>query len=119
MKKAVRIMSAVLLVVLALSLVACGGVSKDYADKVNNAAKEEKNLTYSQVKGDLGDPAINGVVTLGGSGETGVCTWYKGCKTTAEASEKRKNGEKVPSITVTFANGKATAAVYNEDSKDE
>jgi len=118
MKKAIRIVSAVLLVVLALSLVACGSVSKDYADKINNAAKEDKHLTYSDVKGDLGDPAVNGVVTAGGSGETGLCVWYAGCKTTSEAKEKRDKGEKVPSISITFVNGKATVAVYNEDSKE-
>ncbi|MBP5649322.1 MAG: hypothetical protein J6X29_04895 [Clostridia bacterium] len=115
MKKAIRISAAVLLVVLALSLIACGSVSKDYADKINNAAKNKEHLTYSAVIGDLGDPAVNGVVTLGGSGESGACIWYKGCKTVSEAKEKKDKGEKIESITITFLDGKATAAVYLAD----
>ncbi|MBP5356801.1 MAG: hypothetical protein J6Y68_01460 [Clostridia bacterium] len=115
MKKAIRISAAVLLVVLALSLIACGSVSKDYADKINNAAKNKEHLTYSAVIGDLGDPAVNGVATLGGSGESGVCIWYKGCKTVSEAKEKKDKGEKIESITITFLDGKATAAVYLAD----
>lgn len=109
----------VLFLALCLGLLAgCGSVSQSYADKVNEAVKNEEPLTYEKVLKDLGDPTTSGII--GGKDKaTGVCIWWKGCKTTDEVSKKIQDGKEVPAITITFAAGKATIAVYSDNKSPE
>lgn len=117
--KSLKLVLVLVLTLCLTLLVGCGSVSQSYADKVNEAAKTEEKMTYEEVVKDLGDPTVG----LAGSGsilgKTGVCVWVKGCKTAEDLEEMLKNEETAPSITVTFLNGKATAAVYADEYKGE
>lgn len=109
MKKVFKMMFVlVTMFAVCLALTSCGSVSESYANKVNEAAKEEA-FTKEQVYKDLGDPGFEAVV-----GGTGYATWYKGYKTFEEAMEAFDNGKTVKTIRVVFVLGKATAASYSE-----
>ena len=103
---------------LALTLIGCGSISQSYADKVNEGAESKQYLTYDVVLEDLGEPTVNATVALIGKA-SGLCTWYKGCKTSAEKDEKLEAGKSVDCLVITFVDGAATAASFsvlkNED----
>ena len=105
--------SLVLVLMLALVLVGCAPTEK-YAEKINDRAKDEKFLTYKQVKAHLGkeDGKVNGLL------ESYTCTWYKGAKDAEDAAEKVKAGKTVYVLTVTFnGNDNAKLATWTEWSK--
>lgn len=115
-----KLLSLLLVLGLALVLVGCGSVSQNYADKVNKKAEDEKYLTYDQVMKDLGKNPISDLTAEGfGVGRSGAVTWAKGCKSADDYDKKLDAGKTVKTITVTFLNGKATAASYNEAKKDK
>lgn len=105
----------VLFLALCLGMLAgCGSVSQSYADKVNEAMKNDEAYTYEKVLKDLGDPTTSAIV--GGKDKaTGVCIWWKGCKTTDDVKKKINDGKEVPAITITFTAGKATVAAYSDN----
>ena len=113
MKKLTKLLSVLVLTLSVVALVACGSVSQKYADKVNDAAKSKKYLTYAEVEKALGDPTVNASGSGFGVGVTGACTWYKGCKTYDDAKAKVDAGKKVPYITITFADGAAMSSSYS------
>lgn len=108
MKKLAKIMTLCLALVMCVSLFAgCSKATKQYADKVNQAAEKGEHLTYTQVLKDLGDEAID--VTLL---KTGFIYAAKGCKTFDEIQAKIDAGKTVEGITIIITAGKAISASY-------
>lgn len=112
-----KIVSAVLVVVLALSMVfalsSCN-ISQSYADKINKAAENDEHYTLAQVKEDLGENAVE--ITFLNSG---VVIAVKGCKTVEDIKDKIEAGETVQGIIVTIVASKAMSAKYTEITEDD
>ncbi|MDE7263147.1 MAG: hypothetical protein K2N64_00615 [Anaeroplasmataceae bacterium] len=89
-------------------MVACSNVSQSYADKINNAAKDEP-ITLEQVRKDLGDESVEILVL-----NSGVIISVKGCKTMDDLKKKLEEDDNVEGIIVTIALGKATHAEYRK-----
>jgi spermidine/putrescine-binding protein len=108
-----KILKALLAVVAVVVLAGCNKVSENYAEKIRVADAKGENLTYAEVKEDLGEPHINLVIeAFGLSG--GTATWYKGYESKEEADAAFEAGKTVAYITVTVADGKAIDAKYGE-----
>lgn len=107
-----------LCLVLVLALAGCG-VSKNYADKINEAHEKGEELTYDQVVKKLGEPTGGLTGELGPLKKTGTAKWYKKYKTVEEANKAYEDGKTVKYIVVTFLNGKATYAEYKEMKKTD
>lgn len=113
MKKFTKVLAVMLVCMLAVSLLCACGVSQKEADKINQAAKDDKHKTVEELKKAYGAPTVDGTVTILGS-TNGFMTWINGCKTVEEANQKREAGEKLEAMTVLIGNGKATSASYGE-----
>ncbi len=102
-----------------LMLAACAP-SQGIADKINSAATTSStsdDWTYDKCVKQLGTPTVDATASVGNIGRTGVATWYVGCKTADEATEKYNAGKTVKSLAVTFANGVAKSALWSESTK--
>lgn len=121
MKKTLRIVSLMLVMVLLCgAMLSCSKVSESYADKINKAAEEGENLTYAEVKEDLGDNIVlDATGSISAGNESGMIIAVKGCETWEEVEEKLDDGDTVKGIYVTFVLGKATKAEFKEVSKDD
>lgn len=118
MKKIFKVFGAVIASgAVAVSLASCSSVSQDYADKIVEKAKEDKNYTYDDVKKKLGDEAIDFTVEIG-AGEFGyrggAIIAVKGIKSKDDLQKKVNDGEDVEGIIVVISNGKATSASYGK-----
>ncbi len=114
MKKVTKFLALVIATMLCATLfVACSKVTQDYADKINEAAKNGNHYTYDQVMKDLGDGVLD--ATLGTDGfKSGIVTAVKGCKTKEDVEAKMKSGESYEVIVITFLADKATLAKYEK-----
>ena len=108
MKKIVSaLLVCILLVGSVFALASCSNITESYAEKINEAAKNDEHYTYDEVVEDLGDNAIE-IAALG----TGLVIAVKGCETVEEIEEKLDAGEEVKGITVVIVNNKAISAEY-------
>lgn len=100
------------------TLVGCAGINADFAVEIENKAKSEEHYTYDELVEILGEPTINvsGSVSLPGVEikPTGIVQWSKGCSNKDALDAALEAGKTVPTLRVTFANGKATGAEYEE-----
>ncbi len=100
------------------TLVGCAGINEDFAAEIKEKAKVDEHYTYADLVDKLGDPTIDVSSNLGGLiGVSGVVQWSKGCADKAALDEKLEAGKTVPTLYVTFLNGKATSAEYKELAK--
>ncbi|MBQ8690028.1 MAG: hypothetical protein IJ515_06690 [Clostridia bacterium] len=112
MKKIVSaLLVCILLVGSVFALASCSNITESYAEKINEAAKNDEHYTYDEVMEDLGDNAIDITVTVLNS-TNGAVIAVKGCETTEEIEEKLDAGEEVKGITVVIVNNKAISAEY-------
>ncbi len=111
MKKIYAILVALVLV---LSLTSCSKVSQKYADKVNKAAEAGEYYDIEKIRKDLGDEAVE-VLFL----NNGFVYAVKGCESWDEIEDKLDAGKTVKGLIITIANGKATAAKYDEIQPEE
>ena len=119
MKKIVSaLLVCVLLVGSVFALASCSNITESYAEKINEAAKNDEHYTYDEVMEDLGDNAVDATVTLLNS-TNGLIIAVKGCETTEEIKEKIDAGEEVKGSTVVIVNNKATAADYKVITEDD
>ena len=119
MKKSIRIISLVLLLALVASVfVGCSNATESYAEKINNAAKENKHYTYQDVIEDLGDEAIDITADLFGS-VNGVIIAVQGCKSMDEIEDKIDDGKDVKGVVIIIAGSKATSATYKVITEDD
>lgn len=90
-------------------LASCSNVNQSYADKVNNAYKNNTSMKYEDVKKDLGDECID--VT---TNQNGVLVAIKGVKAGnyQEKLQNAKEDEKFEFITITVVVGNCTYAHY-------
>ncbi len=109
-----KVLCAVLVVVMMLSLVACSNVSQSYADKVNKAAEKDEHYTVDKIRKDLGDNAVEILIL-----DTGVIIAVDGCDSLEDIQTKLDEGKTVKGIVITMLAGKATAAKYKEISEDD
>ncbi|MDE5565971.1 MAG: hypothetical protein K2I77_03185 [Anaeroplasmataceae bacterium] len=113
MKKLLRGMSIAFAFVMLLVLVSCkgGNISKSYADKINKAAEEGNYITLEEVEKALGDYAQVSVVA--GYGTVSAVKGYKASEDEKFMSDLlKKPDKKISIITITIADGNATAAVF-------
>jgi hypothetical protein len=114
------IMSFVALFAL-FTLVGCAGINADFAVEIENKAKAEEHYTYDELVDKLGEPTINvsGAISLPGVEikPTGIVQWSKGCADKAAFNAALEEGKTVPTLYVTFLNGKAVSAEYEEVTK--
>ncbi len=135
MKKIVSLaLVCVLMLGMVFTLASCGSnVTEAYAKKVNDAAKENKALTYEQVLDDLGNEAID-VTAEVFSVRGGAIIAVKGIDTSEykdledtdavmeklEADiEKLEDGKTVEVLTVIIVAGKATTASYDKKTNED
>ncbi len=121
MKKILKLsmMSLVALVAL-FTLVGCAGINQNFADEINEKASAKENYTYEQLKEKLGTPTVDVSASFGGLIDvTGVVTWAKGYDSLDAMNKAVEEGKTVKTLVVTFLNGRATAAEYNEVVKDK
>ncbi len=119
MKKVLKFTSIALVALFALfTLVGCSKINEDFAAEINEKAEAKENYTYEQLKEKLGDPTVDVSGSLGDLlGVTGVCTWAAGYETADEMEAALEDGKTVKTLVVTFLNGRATAAEYEELTK--
>ena len=119
MKTTVRVVALMLVLTMTVFMFAsCGKISQSYADKINKAAEKGENMTYAEVKEDLGDDVVDLTVTLVGS-TNGTLIAVKGCDSWEDIEEKLDAGKTVKGISILIVNNKATAAEYREISKND
>ena len=90
-------------------LASCSNVSKDYADKINNAYKNQTTMKYDDVKKDLGDECLDLTTN-----QNGLLIAVKGIKA-VECREKLANAkpeDRFEFISVTVIVGNCTYALY-------
>lgn len=97
---------------LVLTLASCSKQKEyeKYAEDIRVAEAKGEAKSYADVLGKLGTPTVNATFALGGSGETGSCTWYADCANMDDVEAKLDAGKDVPYIQVTFSGGKAIDA---------
>lgn len=114
MKKLAKVLSLSLVLVLCFAMfTACSRVTQAYADKVNDAAKNDKHYTYDKVMKDLGDEAVDFTVEILGI-RGGAIIAVKGCTNSEQLDKKLNSGEEVEGLVITILNGKATSAAYKK-----
>ena len=99
-----------------LTLASCNKASKDYANKVNEAAKSREYLTYETVMDDLGEDAVSFINPFVNSG------WVllvDDCDTAEDIKELLEKDKTVKGLRITITLGKATKAVYTKITKDD
>lgn len=112
MKKIFRFLGVCIAsVAVAFSLASCSNVSEDYAQKINEKAKEDKKYSYEDVKKKLGDECIDGTAEVFGY-RGGVLFGVKGIKSVDDLKAKVNAGENVEGIVVIISNGYATSASF-------
>ncbi len=112
MKKIISlVLATVLLLGTVFALASCSNVSEKYANKINDAAKDKKNLTYEEVMDDLGDEAID--MTFANH-NGGWIVAVKGVTSEEDLQEKIENDEEIEGIVVTIVAGKAISAKYGK-----
>lgn len=119
MKKIFKLSMMSLVALFALfALVGCAGINDDFDDEIEEKAEAGEHYTYEELVDKLGKPTVDvsGSIDLGfiEVEVTGVVQWSKGCESAEEVDEKLEAGKTVPTLYVTFVNGKATAAEYEE-----
>ena len=111
------IMSFVALFAL-FTLVGCAGINADFAAEINEKAKVDEHYTYGDLIDKLGDPTVDVSSNLGGLiGVSGLVQWSKGCDSADAVEEALEAGKTVPTLYITFVNGKAASAEYKELTK--
>ena len=97
-----------------ITLASCSKVSQSYADKINNAAEKNENITYETAKEDIGDECFD---VLGNKLFT-VLVAVKGYKNDmtfeqldAKLDELDEN-TKISCLIVVVLAGKCTSAIY-------
>ncbi len=92
-------------------LAACSNINQEYADKINEEAKDDDNefITLDQVRKDLGDEAVEILVF-----NTGVVVAVKDCKSVDDIKAKLDAGEDVEGLVITIVAGNATGAIYRK-----
>lgn len=119
MKRIFKLSLMSLIAVFALfALVGCAGINEDFAAEIGEKAKVDEHYTYADLVDKLGEPTVGLSTNLGGLiGVSGVVQWSKGCEDKDALNEKLEAGKTVPTLYVTFVNGKATSAEYKELTK--
>ncbi len=110
MKKTIRIVSLMLVMVLLCgAMFSCSKATEKYADKINEAAEEDKHISLADVKDDLGDEALVSVAMGGG--------WIyavKGCESKADVKALLEEGDTVEGIVIKIFDNKAISAEFRE-----
>lgn len=116
MKKIFKLSMMSLVALFALFvLVGCAGISDDFADEIEDKAEAGEHYTYEELVDKLGEPTVKAAAGLGDVlGVSGVVQWSKGCENADEVKEKLDAGKVVKTLYVTFLNGKAMSAEYEE-----
>lgn len=119
MKRIFKLSMVSLVALFALfTLASCAGINQGFADEINEKAKVDEHYTYADLIDKLGDPTVDVSGNLGGLiGVTGVVQWSKGYDSLDAVNEALEAGKTVPTLYVTFLNGKATSAEYKELTK--
>lgn len=99
---------------LLLTVVSCGGVSENYANKINDAAEAKEYIEYEDVCKKIGEKNLIDFTAEVVSVRGGVVIGVKGCNTWDEIEDKLDEGKTVKGIYVVIANGKAISAEYRE-----
>ena len=110
MKKVITtIISLCLMLVLAVMIVSCSSVSRNYADKINEFYKNGNALTYEEVVNTLGNECID--VT---TNKNGMLVAVKGLNKDnyKEVLQHTDEHTKYEFITITVVTGKCTYAHY-------
>ena len=110
MKKVITtIISICLLLVLAVMIVSCSSISRNYADKINESYKNGNALTYEEVVNTLGNECID--VT---TNKNGMLVAVKGLNKDnyKEVLQHTDEHTKYEFITITVVTGKCTYAHY-------
>ena len=116
MKRIFKLSMVSIVALLALfALTSCAGINQGFADEINKKAKVDEHYTYAELIDKLGDPTVDVSGNLGGIiGVTGVVQWSKGYDSISEVNAAISEGKTVPTLYVTFLNGKATSAEYKD-----
>ena len=122
MKKVFKLSMVSLIALFALfTLVGCAGINADFAAEINEKAKVDEHYTYGDLIDKLGDPTVDvsGSISIGGLEvkPTGVAVWVDGYENMDDVEEALEAGKTVPTLYVTFVNGKAASAEYEELTK--
>ena len=116
-------LSAISLIALVMlfTLASCAGINADFAVEIENKAAAEEHYTYDELVEKLGEPTINvsGAISLPGVEikPTGIVQCSKGCADKEAYNQALEVGKTVPTLYVTFLNGKAMSAEYKEVTK--
>ena len=104
-----------------VTLASCSKVSQSYADKINDAAKNNEAISYETAKSDLGDECFDVLnnsilnVLVAVKGYKNDITWEELDKKLDELDKDTK----VSCIIITVAAGKCTTALYFSGSAAE
>lgn len=117
----IRISVILLSITMCITLCSCK-VSKKFADKINNAYKNNRPYTYNDVMLKLGetfDKDLEGTPST----MTGVASWYQGYGSKDSDRQKfikdNSSGKKIKAICIEFSNGYAIRAEYFEVNNDK
>lgn len=123
MKKVFKLSMVSLIALFAMfTLVGCAKVSESFAEKINEKAEAKEYYTYEELVEKLGDPTldVSGSISIGGLEvkPTGVAVWVDGYENMDDVEEALEDGKTIKSLTVTFLDGNATKAEYDEEKSE-
>lgn len=112
MKKVFKLSMIMVVALFSLfALTSCGGVSQGMADKINDAAKNDENYTYTDLIDKLGKPVIDLTIEVLNS-RSGLVTWAKGYDNYDDYEAALKDGKDVEILIVSILDNKARTAEF-------